>query len=1482
MKAKGPRSSSDVTPGADSCGSGYLTPPKTGQGRVRGSSSGDGGVCSQRSGTSWPHRAAAGMPGEGWRERAAEGIGGSRGGGFEGGGGNKAGKTRGTKSPSAPLEGLHKSDGCFVTPKKISRPDFGGGVRIMGVSPSSHEPVRIAPMVRRCPSIEARHDDDDDDDDDDDFVHHAELRSAAACAAGSAEYSDHGGGGGGREASSFADDRSHDDTSGRGGGGSVSTSAADVFQRGRGAEFVVGQSREGLRAAACVGRSGGGRYYGDSGGAGRGLEAAAPRADDAGAEKERDAAELLSVGYDEWKEACTAEGKIYYYNRRTRVPRWTLPPTATYVPDPQRPAGYRIFALATTAVSVNRNTANATASSGSRSSSAYETAEGRACAARGTAAGKGSSTREGCARASGESRGGKGGDDKAEDSPPTALLLSTATPVTATMTTTGGTPSSPQCFQTGTAPSSSSTAAAEAKTATTPSAAERSGSAAAAPAGQRFVVHKSGLWASSSQPADPTSAAAAAATPPDPPTATETAPATLPTGTTTTDNNVNKTPAAKPHPETNSENAPPPVPQIGPGATIAPTKAAAFLAVGTLKKSVEPATPSAPQGTTVGSRRSDKPLADTAAPPAGQNAAAPTGLVGGDGAAELASEGFRPASTGPENAGDVVPPSLEAPERGGGSAGGAAASLVGSPSPAEAGPTPDSFNTVNGYETAMVTTTAAVEGDGSEAHATVAPPAGATPGSTAAVELDANLETNPFETPASRGVETEEVSTGTTVAATVSGTAVAEADEKRGSSCQSRPNEATASEDGSVEAANEHGGGGSSPSQSRSSSSLSSSSSSSTTLADFVHTVRAESGGQRQNDDSPAPSPDSATAAAAGVRERGVDGQCRARQGGTVLSEAVDRSGMSQETSKEEEKEEAVVFSSRRSPRTLRRQPLGPMRRSGDLEHSLPSRTNTSPCLSSDGERTGAEKGPPVAASASASRPATAAGTPATALAGLPVNQARSRFDSRLDESAAAAAAAADREDGKTVRLARGGSGFGGTRSSGLPGSSALRHREVRRQLLFSEDSEAKPLVFCPFCGEGIIRAGGLLAHLEVCYVLDRCRGGETHKQVEVAIRAISAETQKPGTPTPSGAAATGPTAVPQQAPPALLSQTGTSTGPENGRASEVPHVGGARPEAPGAGLEFSVVEGGGAGKEEERCEGCGRTFAPGRLQSHAKACRSVFLERRQPYDPRAMRAKGTPLEFFQQPIGASIPDADPPTSTSSKRGKKGDRGTTPASRRTGAAGLGGKKRSTAGGGKPVGQGTSAAKDGDTNRASPGSGISAGAVKPMREGGGGRPNSSGKATATATLEKLLPVVEGSAHCPFCSGSIPRSKLSAHLLRCKRLRSTQRAPKAELGSSCLSGTGAAETSTNGRGGDGFGNQATCKVRCPHCDRGFSPSVAPTHISICARVENRPRGTTNANAAHAPPQKVLDAALGVENMVGARRTQQEKARVMPPFY
>lgn len=75
-----------------------------------------------------------------------------------------------------------------------------------------------------------------------------------------------------------------------------------------------------------------------------------------------------------------------------------------------------------------------------------------------------------------------------------------------------------------------------------------------------------------------------------------------------------------------------------------------------------------------------------------------------------------------------------------------------------------------------------------------------------------------------------------------------------------------------------------------------------------------------------------------------------------------------------------------------------------------------------------------------------------------------------------------------------------------------------------------------------------------------------------------------------------------QQAPPTLVSEN-VGNGPENlVAASQVLALeggaGGVSAQVSGADLEISS---GGEGGEVERCEGCGRTFAPGRLQSHAK-----------------------------------------------------------------------------------------------------------------------------------------------------------------------------------------------------------------------------------------------------------------------------------------
>ncbi|CAM9594902.1 unnamed protein product, partial [Hapterophycus canaliculatus] len=294
--------------------------------------------------------------------------------------------------------------------------------------------------------------------------------------------------------------------------------------------------------------------------------------------------------------------------------------------------------------------------------------------------------------------------------------------------------------------------------------------------------------------------------------------------------------------------------------------------------------------------------------------------------------------------------------------------------------------------------------------------------------------------------------------------------------------------------------------------------------------------------------------------------------------------------------------------------------------------------------------------------------TPTTALAGLPVNQApllSSRpWRGGIGGGGGGGAAAATADAG-TVRYSSsdgvvdggcggnaGGRGVGAGEDGGLPGASVLKHR-VRRQL-FSEGSEAKPLVFCPFCGEGILCPGGLQGHLQDCYVLDRCRGGETHKQVEVAIKAVSMDMMIKETRQRRDADdSTSPQQYSSRAP--SLSH-GVGSGPENVLAaapvSERPGVGASgggfegglgTEEVSGTGLEVSSR--GESREEVERCVDCGRTFAPGRLQSHAKACRSVFLERRRPYDPKAMRARGTPLEFFQQPIGetASNPSLLPP-----------------------------------------------------------------------------------------------------------------------------------------------------------------------------------------------------------------------------------------------
>lgn len=90
-------------------------------------------------------------------------------------------------------------------------------------------------------------------------------------------------------------------------------------------------------------------------------------------------------------------------------------------------------------------------------------------------------------------------------------------------------------------------------------------------------------------------------------------------------------------------------------------------------------------------------------------------------------------------------------------------------------------------------------------------------------------------------------------------------------------------------------------------------------------------------------------------------------------------------------------------------------------------------------------------------------------------------------------------------------------------------------------------------------------------------------------------------------------TVLQQQAPPAALVSKNVGSGPENllAAASEAFELGGGAggggvgAVVSGAGLEISS---GGEGGEVERCEGCGRTFAPGRLQSHAKVNRPAVF----------------------------------------------------------------------------------------------------------------------------------------------------------------------------------------------------------------------------------------------------------------------------------
>ncbi|KAG5188281.1 hypothetical protein JKP88DRAFT_304958 [Tribonema minus] len=156
------------------------------------------------------------------------------------------------------------------------------------------------------------------------------------------------------------------------------------------------------------------------------------------------------------------------------------------------------------------------------------------------------------------------------------------------------------------------------------------------------------------------------------------------------------------------------------------------------------------------------------------------------------------------------------------------------------------------------------------------------------------------------------------------------------------------------------------------------------------------------------------------------------------------------------------------------------------------------------------------------------------------------------------------------------------------PPPSAVRHGP-RRQL-FSEGAPAQPSVYCPYCGERE-DAAALAAHLAACVVLERARGGPAQRSVEAALLAA------------------------RDAADAAAAATAAA---EAEAAAAAPR-------------ERFVRSGGGARSGEEQCADCGRTFAEGRIDAHARVCRRVFGARRPVFDGRERRLRGTPLAFMQR-----------------------------------------------------------------------------------------------------------------------------------------------------------------------------------------------------------------------------------------------------------
>ena len=51
--------------------------------------------------------------------------------------------------------------------------------------------------------------------------------------------------------------------------------------------------------------------------------------------------------------------------------------------------------------------------------------------------------------------------------------------------------------------------------------------------------------------------------------------------------------------------------------------------------------------------------------------------------------------------------------------------------------------------------------------------------------------------------------------------------------------------------------------------------------------------------------------------------------------------------------------------------------------------------------------------------------------------------------------------------------------------------------------------------------------------------------------------------------------------------------------------------------------DGGAEAQELQKCDGCGRTFAPAALARHANVCAKVFQQKRKPMDTGAQRLAG-------------------------------------------------------------------------------------------------------------------------------------------------------------------------------------------------------------------------------------------------------------------